>query len=191
MMTRTQRTTSVFARPFRLRGVDRVLPAGSYDVVTEEELIEELSFPVYRRVSTVIFVPGQSAASIEMVTIDPLDLAAAQGDDHAQTKPHDPDKEPPMSLVTHLVRHDERFRFEQLDGVYFSMTDGGTHVVCKVSHEALRDRGARDRDGASPPDTFVRHRERIERIAGEKYAQGHRPGDLVLVLSRDLAPLPM
>jgi hypothetical protein len=90
-----------------------------------------------------------------------------------------------------LVRHDERFRFEKLDGVYFSMTDGGTHVLCKVSHEALRDRGARDGAGAAPPDTFVRHRERIEKIAGEKYAQGHRPDDLVLVLSRDLAPLPM
>ena len=81
MMTRTQRTTSAFARPFRLRGVDRMLPAGSYEIVTEEELIEGLSFPVYRRVSTVIFVPGQSASSIEMVTIDPLDLASAQGED--------------------------------------------------------------------------------------------------------------
>ena len=80
-MTRTHRTTSAFARPFRLRGVDRVLPAGSYDIVTEEELIEGLSFPVYRRVSTVIFVPGQSASMIEMVAIDPLDLAAAQGGD--------------------------------------------------------------------------------------------------------------
>jgi hypothetical protein len=90
MMTRTHRTTSSFARPFRLRGVDRVLPAGSYDIVTEEELIEGLSFPVYRRVSTVIFVPGQSASSIEMVIIDPLDLAAAQGEDATP-----PDKEEP------------------------------------------------------------------------------------------------
>jgi hypothetical protein len=86
MMTRTQRTTSAFARPFRLRGVDRMLPAGSYEIVTEEELIEGLSFPVYRRVSTVMFVPGQSAPSIEMVTIDPLDLAAAQAED---ANPHD------------------------------------------------------------------------------------------------------
>jgi hypothetical protein len=29
-------------------------------------------------VSTVIFVPGQVGSSIEMVSIDPLDLAAAQ-----------------------------------------------------------------------------------------------------------------
>jgi len=128
MMARTHRTTSAFARPFRLRGVDRVLPA------------------------------EEGAA---------------------------------MSRVRQLVRHDERFRFEQLDGVYFSMADAGTHVLCKVSHEALRDRSARDGERASLFDTFVRHRARIETIAGEKYAQGHRPNDLVLVLSRDLAPLPM
>jgi hypothetical protein len=96
-----------------------------------------------------------------------------------------------MSLVKHLVRHDERFRFEQLDGVYFSMADAGAHVLCKVSHEALRDRSARDGAGASLSDTFLRHRERIATIAGEKYAQGHQPNNLVLVLSRDLAPLPM
>jgi hypothetical protein len=81
MTTRTQRATSSFTRPFLLKGVDRVLPPGSYDIVTEEELIEGLSFPVYRRVSTVIFVPGQFGSSLEMVTIDPLDLAAAQGQD--------------------------------------------------------------------------------------------------------------
>jgi hypothetical protein len=61
-----------------LKGVDRILPAGNYRVVTDEELIEELSFPVYRRVSTMIFVPGKSASSVEMVAIDPQDLQAAQ-----------------------------------------------------------------------------------------------------------------
>jgi len=85
-----------------------------------------------------------------------------------------------------LVRHDERFRFERLEGVYFLMADGGVPILCKVSHEALRDRSARDGEAASLPDTFVRHRQRIETIAGEKYAQGHRPNDLILVLSWDL-----
>jgi hypothetical protein len=83
MTTRTQRATSAFARPFLLKGVDRVLPPGAYEVLTEEELIEGLSFPVYRRVSTVILVPGQTGSSIEMVTVDPLDLAAAQERDVA------------------------------------------------------------------------------------------------------------
>ena len=69
-----------FAHPFLLKGVDRILTAGDYRVVTDEELIEELSFPVYRRVATMIFVPAKSgsASTVEMVTIDPQDLQAAQ-----------------------------------------------------------------------------------------------------------------
>lgn len=80
MLTRTNRATVLFSDPFWLEGVGRVLPAGSYDVVTEEELIEGLSFPAYRRLSTMMLVPGQAsrAASVEMLTIDPLELAAAQ-----------------------------------------------------------------------------------------------------------------
>ena len=81
MTTRTRRTETSFARPFLLKGVDRMLPPGTYEVVTDEELIEGLSFPVYRRLSTVIFVPGQFASSIEMITIDPADLVAAQAED--------------------------------------------------------------------------------------------------------------
>ena len=73
MTTRTRNTIVVFNHPFELRGVDRTLPAGEYRVMTDEQLIEELSFPAYRRVSTVIFAPGQSpnSCSVEMVTIDP------------------------------------------------------------------------------------------------------------------------
>ena len=69
-----------FAHPFLLKGVDRILAAGDYQIVTDEELIEELSFPVYRRVATMIFVPAESgsASTVEMVTIDPQDLQAAQ-----------------------------------------------------------------------------------------------------------------
>ncbi len=57
--------------------------------MTDELLIEELSFPVYRRVSTVIFVPGaiSHASSVEMVTIDPRDLQAAQERDNAMAAP--------------------------------------------------------------------------------------------------------
>jgi hypothetical protein len=76
----------VFNHPFELRGVDRTLPPGEYKVVTDEQLIEELSFPVYRRLATMIFVPQHShhASSVEMVTIDPGDLQAAQERDAAR-----------------------------------------------------------------------------------------------------------
>jgi hypothetical protein len=87
-----------------------------------------------------------------------------------------------------LMRAHEYFKFEQSDGVYFGMTDGGAGVLCKVSHEALRDRCALDGSDAGLRETFVRHRHRIEAIAGEKYRGGHRPNDLVLVLSKDLVP---
>jgi hypothetical protein len=85
MIARTLTKTVVFTRPFLLKGVDRILPAGDYRVVTDEELIEGLSFPVYRRISTMIFVPAQShpASSVEMVIIDPIDLQAARDRDAA------------------------------------------------------------------------------------------------------------
>jgi hypothetical protein len=47
--------TLTFRHPFSLKGVDRRLGAGDYEVVTDEELIEEVSFPVYRRVATLIW----------------------------------------------------------------------------------------------------------------------------------------
>jgi hypothetical protein len=83
MTIRTNSKTVSFARPFLLKGVDRVLAAGQYKVITDEELIEELSFPVYRRVATMIFVPAdsQNSSSVEMVAIDPRDLQDAQDRD--------------------------------------------------------------------------------------------------------------
>jgi hypothetical protein len=77
MTIRTIRTTIAFHKPFYLKGEDRLLPPGDYGVVTDEELIEGLSFSAYHRISTVMFVPAQSGSAIEMVTIDPLDLQAA------------------------------------------------------------------------------------------------------------------
>jgi hypothetical protein len=80
MTTRTSTKTVNFAHPFLLKGVDRILSAGDYRVVTDEELVEQLSFPVYRRVATMIFVPAASGqtSSVEMVAIDPRDLQEAQ-----------------------------------------------------------------------------------------------------------------
>ena len=88
MTTRTTRKRVAFCRPFLLKGVDRTLPAGEYQVITDEELIEGLSFPVYRRVSTMMYVPAQShpASSVEMITIDPVALKAAQDRDAEAAK---------------------------------------------------------------------------------------------------------
>jgi hypothetical protein len=86
MITRTRRDSVVFRCAFRLAGVDRELPPGDYPVLTDEELIEGLSFPAYRRVSTMLLVPALSKlAALEMVTIDPRELEAAQARD-AETR---------------------------------------------------------------------------------------------------------
>ena len=80
MTLRTSRRTVAFARPFSLRGVDGVQPAGTYAVETDEELLESVSFPVYRRVATTIFLPSRPGDMVsgQLVTIDPLELAAAE-----------------------------------------------------------------------------------------------------------------
>jgi hypothetical protein len=86
MLTRSRREIVTFKNPFSLKRVKRLLPAGSYEVMTDEELIEGLSFPVYRRVATTMQVPAQSyLASVEMLTVDPLNLAAAKDRDAAAT----------------------------------------------------------------------------------------------------------
>jgi hypothetical protein len=83
MTMRTTTQTVTFRRPFCLKGVNRLLPPADYRVVTDEELIDGLSFSAYRRVSTAIFVPAESGCAVEMVIIDPLDLQAAQDHDLA------------------------------------------------------------------------------------------------------------
>jgi hypothetical protein len=87
MTIRTRSKTVTFHHPFWLKAVGRALPHGDYRVVTDEELIEGVSFPAYHRVSTVIFVPAPSGSAIEMVTIDPADLAAALERDAALSVP--------------------------------------------------------------------------------------------------------
>jgi hypothetical protein len=81
MVMRTTNKTVTFHRPFCLKGVDRLLPAADYRVMTDEELIEELSFTAYRRMATSIFVPAPSGSAIEMAVIDPLELEAALDQD--------------------------------------------------------------------------------------------------------------
>src|ERR1700727_2199852 len=80
MTTRTRRETIHFKHPFRIKGIDRLLSPGGYEVVTDEEQIEGLSFPCFRRVATMIMVPGAPPhqSSIEMISISSVDLADAQ-----------------------------------------------------------------------------------------------------------------
>lgn len=89
MTTRSRRETVHFKHAFRIRGVDRLLPAGAYEVVTDEEMIEGLSFPCFRRVATLMMIPGAAPrqSAMEMISISSIDLADAQRED--ASAPHE------------------------------------------------------------------------------------------------------
>ena len=80
MTMRSRRETVHFRHPFRIKGIDRELAAGAYEVVTDEEMIEGLSFPSFRRVATMIMVPAAAPhrSSIEMISISSADLSEAR-----------------------------------------------------------------------------------------------------------------
>lgn len=54
MTIRTTKQTVLFKHPFVIGGSDEKLPAGTYTIETDEELIEGISFPAYRRQSVLI-----------------------------------------------------------------------------------------------------------------------------------------
>ncbi|MGJ4891069.1 hypothetical protein ACQR1Y_22940 [Bradyrhizobium sp. HKCCYLRH3099] len=79
MTIRSRRETVTFKHPFHIRGIARELPAGCYEVVTDEEMIDGLSFAAWRRVATVITVPSNGVqGATEMRAINSVDLANAQ-----------------------------------------------------------------------------------------------------------------
>lgn len=80
MTMRSRRETITFKHPFQIKGIDRLLPPGDYEVITDEEMIEGLSFAAFRRVATTIIVPAAPPRNftMERISISPVDLAEAQ-----------------------------------------------------------------------------------------------------------------
>ncbi|MBR1130425.1 hypothetical protein [Bradyrhizobium iriomotense] len=82
MTIRSRRETVTFRHPFRIHGIDRLLPAGAYSVIADEETIEAETFSAWRRVGTSIIVPVEGGGdATEMLSIRALDLADAQAMD--------------------------------------------------------------------------------------------------------------
>lgn len=86
MTIRSPRETVTFRHPFRIRGKERLLPAGAYEVITDEETIEGLTFSAFRRIATMIMVPAEDVRGfMEMLSIGSVDLANAQAADASAT----------------------------------------------------------------------------------------------------------
>jgi hypothetical protein len=75
MATRTLTKQVTFRRPFLLTGFEAVQAAGTYTVDTDEEMIEALSYPVWRRTGTTLHL--QRAGATEFVPVDPEELSRA------------------------------------------------------------------------------------------------------------------
>ena len=85
MLSRTSTRTVTFQMPFSIAAANHELPAGTYLVETDEELIQELSFPAYRRVAMFLRIPlgrGQSGRE-HSVPVEPDELEAALARDIA------------------------------------------------------------------------------------------------------------
>lgn len=70
---RTTKSTAIFRNPFFLTNVGE-LPAGTYEIETDEEEISGTERMSYRRVATLLYVQGRGKA--RTCTIDPDDLEA-------------------------------------------------------------------------------------------------------------------
>ena len=85
-MTKRSTTRTVrFRHPFMIEGIDGPQAAGSYVIEIEEELLQGLSFPAWRRLHTAIRLPQKSGVSLaeQVVTVDPRVLDAALANDAA------------------------------------------------------------------------------------------------------------
>ncbi len=88
MAMRTTTSTVTFRRSFRLSAFLEPLPAGAYSIETDEELLEGVTFPVYRRTAIVMHLgPSASLPRVrKSVTLDPTQLEEKLAEDGAQER---------------------------------------------------------------------------------------------------------
>ncbi|MCO8146944.1 hypothetical protein NHN26_17305, partial [Rhodovulum tesquicola] len=77
--------------PFTVPGYSDELPAGDYDLLVEEELLQGLSFEAWRRTATYLTVQGRGshAGRTEMRAMTEHDLTAALSRDRAANHEND------------------------------------------------------------------------------------------------------
>lgn len=78
MTQRAIRSIVTFRRPFLLPGYPDELPAGTYELLAEEELLEGVSFEAWRRTATYLTVRGLggTAGRTELRSVTQKDLEA-------------------------------------------------------------------------------------------------------------------
>lgn len=79
MAVTSRRDSVVFKHSFCIEGIDQPFPPGTYEVVTDEEKIEGLSFLTFRRIATSFRATDsrRTRLTTEAFDIDPDDLKEA------------------------------------------------------------------------------------------------------------------
>ena len=88
MTLRTIKSSVTFVKSFTLGDFDEVLPSGTYEVESDEELLEGISFPAYRRILTLLHLPAKTGnpGLVGVLTINPNELEAALERDRTPTE---------------------------------------------------------------------------------------------------------
>lgn len=82
MLSRTTKSVVTFLHPFVVTGYKDELPAGDYEVLTDEEVMLSHSFAAYRRTATFLLI-NLSAGKRELRAVDHRDLELALAQDKA------------------------------------------------------------------------------------------------------------
>lgn len=117
----TRRTTSKivkFANPFRLSEFDEPFPAGRYSIETDEELLDEVSFPVYMRRATMrqLIADPRPPGITENAVIDPQELEEALEADVALASNTEPSEMRPVIAPEHLAEDGAQSEKGVVDG---------------------------------------------------------------------------
>lgn len=92
MTLRSTRSRVTFSKPFTLAGYPGDLPAGDYEILAEEELLQGLSFEAYRRTATYLTVRHkgvrQGQTELRMTTESDLKKALRQDQAVTETNTH-------------------------------------------------------------------------------------------------------
>jgi hypothetical protein len=119
MTVRTTSRTVTFVHPFNLSGTNEVQPAGTYTVETDEELLQALSTPAYRRIAILLRLERTTGTVLtQVVETNPVELAGALARD-AQ-----PDETAPQQAYSNAVVSRKRAR-----GRIESFREGWEHWV--------------------------------------------------------------
>ncbi len=81
MSTRSNKSMVTFCRPFTLSGSPDKFPAGDYEVLVEEELLQGLSFLAYRKTATYLVIARQGRTEMHQLSSEELEALLSHDKD--------------------------------------------------------------------------------------------------------------